>query len=528
VVVAKVGVKAIGFRDFCAKIGVKLSPAQNVLTAVAYDGIEPKDLLGDERELARTLFGDVDEIPKQARAVALHLCGARGGKSYVLCAMRLLHLALTVNLDALAPGEIGVALIVAPDIRLARQTFRYVLGAARGNKGIERRLTEVSKERLVLVRENGRKVAVECLPATRGGSAVRARSLVGAALDEFAFFRNEDFKVNDGEIFRAVSPRILRGGQMLVASTAWARLGMMYDLFSENYGKPSTVLAARATTLMLNPSKDEEVARDRERDPVNAAREFDCEFMDSGAATFFSHDAIDAAVDDGLVLPLTPPAGAEVMIGADTGFRRDSSALVVVYKLHTGQYVVADIVELRPRPNHPLRPSDVVRDFADTCKRHGCTWLMADEHYRETIDEELAKHKLSYVPAPGGAEGKSECYMHAKMLLHQGKLKIPKNRRLIDQMRQIVGRPLAGGGLSISSPRTTMGGHGDILSALVLAVSQRAGQKTAELAKPKVTLEEAIKAQTAAYWAQYEEKRLSALAEQQEAEGPPEYWSIYN
>jgi hypothetical protein len=522
--------RTLTFLEFCERIGVRLTPAQRVLCAVSYDGIEPEWLVEKkDRELARTLFGDIAKVPQAARSVAVNLCGARGGKSYVLSALRLLHLALTVPLDSLAPNEHASALIVAPNLKLARQTYRFVLGAAQHKMVATRLIGKPGKESFIIGRENGRMVVVECLPATRGGAAVRARNYVGAALDEFAFFRSEDYTVNDGEIFRAVTPRILPGGQTIISSTAWARLGMMYELFQKNWGKPGTCVAAKAPTILLNPSKKAEIEIERDRDPVNAAREFDCQFMDAGIATFFSHDAIEKAVDDSLVLPLKPPPGSEIMIGADLGFRRDSSALVVVYKLPDGRYIVAEILELRPTPGEPLKPSFVVEEFAKACKRHECTWLQADQHYRETLDEELAKHNLSYMPAPAGAEGKSACHMATKAILHSGKLTLPPNKRLIEQMKGLIGKPLAGGGLSLQSPRTALGGHGDILSALVLAVSQKAGQRSQErIADKPITLEEAIKKQTAEVWRRYEEKRMEALAAQQEAEGPSEGWSIHS
>ena len=172
---------------------------------------------------------------------------------------------------------------------------------------------------------------MECLPATKGGAAIRGRYYVGAALDEFAFFRSEEYAINDAEILQAVSPRILPGGQVMICSTAWARLGQMYELFKENWGSPKSCVAARAPTVLLNPSKRAEIEVERKRNPVNAAREFDCEFMDSGEVTFFSHDAIERAVDRNLVNPMKPPPGCEIMIGADLGFRQDSSALVAVY-----------------------------------------------------------------------------------------------------------------------------------------------------------------------------------------------------
>ncbi len=98
------------FTEFCTQVlRVALTPGQLVLCKIAFDGLEPGDLKGRERELARKIFGDVDRIPPEARHVLIAVVGARAGKSYILAALRLLHLALTVSLDTLAPGEIAVS-----------------------------------------------------------------------------------------------------------------------------------------------------------------------------------------------------------------------------------------------------------------------------------------------------------------------------------------------------------------------------------------------------------------------------------
>ena len=511
------------FLGFCTFIGVRLTSAQRILCAVAYDGLDPCDLeTKHDREIARLLFGDVETIDPLCRAVVVHLCGARGGKSYVLCALRILHLALTVDVSQLAPGEIATALILAPKLKLARQTFRFALGAVRHTAALVNRLSAVTKESFVLQREGSRIVVVECLPASKGGDAVRARYYVAAALDEFAFFRNENYQVNDAELFQAVTPRILPGGQTILASTAWARTGLMHKLWSENFGHPHTVLASRAPTVLLNPSKRDEVKVEIRRDPVNAAREFGCEFMDAKAGIFFSHDAIDAAVHAGrmLVLPLKPTAGVQVKIGADTGFRRDSSAIVAVYEYPDGMQDVAEILELRPKVGQPLLFENVVEEFAKFCKRHGCKWLVADGHYRDAIEPMLAKENLSYVPA---STDKAALHMQTKVTLHGGKLRLPPldvhaHERLVEQMKELIGRPTSGGGMTFASPRTAMGGHGDILSALVLAVAQKSGQVVVPVEAPVLTPEQVIKMQTKERIEKYEQRRMDALATAMEDE----------
>ena len=54
--------------------------------------------------------------------------------------------------------------------------------------------------------------------------------------------------------------------------------------------------------------------------------------------------------------------------------------------------------------------------------------------------------------------------------MHEGRIKLPKNPRLIRQLKEVVAKPTPGGGLSITSPRRKGAGHGDLVSALVLAI----------------------------------------------------------
>ncbi len=470
--------RPIGFVDFVERVLlVTLTPAQRVLCLVAYDGVEPCNLTGADREIARKLFGDVDRIPPEARHVIVVVAGARAGKSYVLCALRLLYLALTTPLETLAPGEVAAALIIAPDLRLARQTLRYISGAAKGTRAIASRVSAESSDSLTLRRESGRSVTIECLPATRGGSAVRGRSLVGAVLDECAFFRDESFVVNDAEVFKAVAPRVMTNGQIVVSSTPFAETGLLFDLFTANHGDPHTCLAAHApTTLLRDDARTRSmVERERERDPDNALREFDAQFMASGAGLFFDANAIEKAVDRTIALPLTPTFGTIVSAGADFAFRTDSSALIVVHKSPDGVATVADIIERKPGKGEPLKPSEVVQEFAATLKRHGANYLRSDGHYRQAIEEHLYTHALSFVAAPEGATGKLETHTRARALLHEGKVRLPNHPRLLKQMRELISRPTSGGGLSISSPRWRTGGHGDLVSALVLALHERNG-----------------------------------------------------
>lgn len=465
------------FTAFCSGVlKVELTPGQHVIGCVAYDGVDPCDLAADERALARQIFGDIDRVPPGARSVFVATCGRGAGKSYILCALRALHLALTVPLPRLAPGEVGVAIIVAPDLRLARQTLSFVAGAVDRRPAIRSLVQSQTADRIELLRPNdGVRVAIECLPATARGSALRGRTVIVAVLDEGAFFRDaETGAINDVEVYRALQPRVVPGGQTILASTPWSETGLLHELFKANHGKPETALAAHAPTLLLQDTAEMRavVEREEKRDPLNARREFGAEFTNANSSAFFDANAIAAATEE-RIDPLPPHEWAAVGIGADFGFRSDSSALVVVQ--NDGELLrVADVIELQPSSDAPLQPSAVVRAFAKRVKHFGARFLLADGHYQEAIRETLHAHRLALVAAPEGASGKLDVYTRARALLHEGKVKLPNHERLRRQLREVTARPLSGGGLSIQSPRWARGGHGDLASAFVLAVYQAA------------------------------------------------------
>lgn len=463
---------AESFLEFVkTNLGVNLSPGQRVLCWVAFDGLEPGTLEAEDRELARRIFGDVDTIPPEARHVLAAMCGARAGKSYILGGLRLLHLALTVDLSSMAPGEGASGPIVAPDLRLARQTLKYISGAVASQTGLTAMVRSESMDALSLRRPDGKMVTLECLPATRGGSAVRGRTLIGAVLDEACFFRDANSVVNDDEIYKAVSPRIVPAGQLIIVSTPWAESGLLYDMYDRNYGHPSDAIAAHAPTLLLRDDEHtrELVERERERDPDNAAREFDAEPMVSGTSEFFDLQAIKQceAEDLPLVLPPQHPQDACGGFGLDTGFRKDPSAGVVVRR-NGGIYEVAECVEIRPPKGGRLVPSVTLEQLFQRAKHHRCAVAVADGHYIETVREHSGGIELQ--EAPAGISGKVGAYTDARRLINEGKVRIPAgNKRLLAQLRQVVQKPTPGGQLSITSPRRG-GAHGDLASAFVLAL----------------------------------------------------------
>lgn len=468
-------------------MAVRPTPGQLAIIKVAYDGLEPIQLPEAERDLARQAFGNVERVPPDCRRVICAVCGARAGKSYILAALRLLHLAFTVPLDTLAPGEQGKGFIVAPDTRLSADTFRYIIGALEGKRGLRAKVLFQDRDSVTFTRPDGKVVQISCVPATRGGSSVRGRSLFGAVLDEACFFRDERTGVvNDTEIYKALLPRILPGGQLICISTPYAETGLMFDLFTKNWGEPSTCLAVTAKTLFMRPTMRAVVEGERKRDPISAAREFDAKFISVASGHLFDASAVDAAIWKG-DFP-KKQVGMTVTAGVDLGFSHDSSALVVACMVGNVRYIV-DIVEMMPEPGAPLSFSTVMETIAKRAKAWGAEAIVADGHYREAVVDYLDKYDLGFVPAPTGQKGKTSTYSFSKALMLGGHIRIPDNERLIRQLKEVEVRPLAGGGMAITSPTWRGGGHGDIVSAAVLALYRLGGFDLEEDRRPKTRAE---------------------------------------
>ena len=465
---------AVSFVTFVKRLGVKLTPAQDVYCRIAFDGAQVEELDEDGQALAKQIFGDIDVIPIAAQHVIAMVKGARVGGTW-LHSLALLWKGLTLRLDSMAPGERAFGPIVAPDMRLAKQALRYIRGAVREDAELRRLVVSEKAESLALRRpHDGREIEFAALPASRGGSASRGRTLFGALIDEACLFYDRDSGVvNDSEVFRSVVPRVRKGGQVYVVSTAYLSSGLLYDLKQKNFGNPTTAIAAVLPTELARPDDEllMQVVRDeRERDPFNAAREFDCQWLGSGAAAFFDHQAINDAMKE-RPIALPPRADCIVGVGADFAFKSDSSAIVVV-QFDGTCYRVAEVMELRPRVGQPLKPSTVVGEFAKVANRHHSAWMMADAWYFEAVKEALGSAGLpvGLWPAPAGQTGKRDVFTLTKSLLHEGRLELSaKHTRLAQQLREVVARPTQGGGLSITSPRRS-GSHGDLISALTLAV----------------------------------------------------------
>jgi hypothetical protein len=466
----------ISFLDFCTMLKIELTHAQVVLAGVSFDHMQPSQLEPHQRTAYEEMFGQSDEFPPEASHTVAWIKGARMGGSY-MCAIRLLHLALTVPLN-LSPGEQAFAVCVAPDKRTAAQPYRYITGAVQDALGLREMVVgTIGTETFVIQRPDGGLVRFEILAASAGGSALRGRSYVGALLDESSFFRDPGSGiVNDLELYRALAPRIVTGGQLMVISTAWARRGLLWDLVQTNHGHPVSCIAAIAPTLVVRPTEQNvRIYREMsESDPDNAEREFMCTALAVGSTDFFELAAIQQCLNADLPL-ISPPIGSIKSFGGiDTGFKRDPSAMVIVRNDPTSHKLrVCECFE-RPSEKEGASPKVVLAEFRAKLIYHRCQTLACDQHYVQTVRDELPGYGVHECPPT--AEFKASSHVALRELLRGGKIEIPAAyKRLVAQLRDLQAVPMPGGSLKLTSRRVAGAqgvgtSHGDIASAFVLAV----------------------------------------------------------
>lgn len=469
------------FHEFCPQVlKLQLTPGQNVVAKIAFGSYEPKDLTGEEYELAIQMFGGAHDVSDSAkRYVCLRL--GRGSGKTTLCAAYSVYKAVTHDISKVGPGDVPYVVTVAPDKPTAALSIRMAREMIRSQPALERLIMNDTDMMISLRRPDGRMVRIEAFAANKGGAAVRGRTIISFLLDEAEFFTSNveggarDYSVNDKDIFGALKFRLLRNGKGMLVSTPWPVETLMGQMFEENWGNPKTALAVKAPTILVrgnDPDIKQMVEDELTRDPENARRELFCELDHLSSGEFFDVSALTHSLDSLTEFPQPFNPKWPVAVGCDFGFTRDSSAIVVV-QFDGKYYRTVYIEELRPTATQPLKPSRVIARFAEIAKRYEVTGVVADGYYREAVKEQLQDHNLIIIDAPDGAKGKVASFQRVRSLLNEGRIRIPDvtiGRRMVQQAKLVTSRATPGGTTTVRIPRKIGLGHGDIVSAWILAV----------------------------------------------------------
>lgn len=452
------------FTRFVRWLGVDLEAGQLAYARVAFDGVDPCDLPLGERELARELFGPVERIPAACRDVVCAVFGGRGGKTF-LGALRLLHLAFTVPIAHLATGEKAFGYLIAPDLDLSAQGIDYALGAVRRRPELSSCLVASSRDSLVLRRNKTQLVVLKAKAASGRGRSGRGKNLVGVVLDESAFFLDASYVVNDEQIFNAVAPRVMPGGQVLVQSTPWGRTGLLHQLYADNWGRPQTCIAAHASTRKVRSNADQlrKVDAEYKRDPLNAAREFGAEFLDNTEQFLPSDDVTACARHDTRLAPNDAEHAATI----DPALRSNAFTLAIGRLDADGRLEVALARQWMPEPGKPLRLRDVASDVCAELARYGVTTVTSDGWSGDAIADRFEEHGVALQRLSLSPEDTANAWTDLRQAVERRRISLPGDDQVLKDLRSVRRLVRSGGRLSFDLPVSRDGRHADYAPALL-------------------------------------------------------------
>jgi hypothetical protein len=384
------------------------------------------------------------------------VAGRRGGKSRISALVAVFVCCFRDWAHVLAAGERGVFMILAADRRQARVAFRYVEAIVDGCSLLGAMVERRTREAIYFTN----RTAIEV--HTASFRTVRGYSVLGAVLDEAAFWHVEDAANPDAEIIAALRPGMATtpGALLLGISSPYARRGELWRAFKEHFGRDdSDVLVVQAGTRELNATVPQSVIdRALERDPAAASAEYLAQFR-SDVESFVSREAVGACVVPGrFELPLI--TGARYVAAVDpSGGSQDSFTLAIAHA--EGDRVILDCVrEVRP----PFSPEAVVGEFAEVLRSYDLREVTGDRYAGQFPRELFRNRSIEYLPA---TRTKSDAYRELLPAINSGRVELLDNPRLIAQLAGLERRTARGGRDSIDHSPSA---HDDLVNAAALAL----------------------------------------------------------
>jgi hypothetical protein len=492
----------LSFRDMVCRADMGDLPASDTQQALllAVDGRPIDDLLPPDRML---FHFNCERLPSGRPSLVILRTGVRAAKS-LIAALALLFGSLFCQFRRppdlsqgerpAADGLVGVrkgeevrALIVGPKLHHGAAPLEHIRSSIKNSPILRKYIHKADAADSVEVkRPDGAIVKIMKIAADKGGGNLRSTWLAGILFDEAAFHDDDEAAVNLGDNIDAILGRLLPGAQAWVVSSPWSEDDSFNRLFMRFFGRPGAELAFHSDTRSMNPAyPQKDIDRVRRYDPDKAQREFDALPLAAGNKAFFPLDAIEKSINAKRDLYLPPELGVPHSAGSDWGFTKNSSALAIARPLRAnvnGRDVVKAALayheEKRPEKGVSLKPSEVVRDFAQKCRRYRARKIQGDYHSRETTQEELGKLReedrtfdIVYEPVSQQPDEIGERFAEMRRRMQEGLVDLPDDPVLRKQLEDTRSRVLPGGRIGIVVPKHGAR-HGDVMQAAILAIVQ--------------------------------------------------------
>ncbi len=334
--------------------------------------------------------------------------------------------------------------------------MRYIAGLLHSNPMLERMIHREQGESIELINRTVIEVS------TASFRSVRGYTVACVIADEIAFWRSDESTNPDWEIINALRPAMATlGGKLIALSSPYSKRGAMWDTFRRHFGKPGPVLVAQASTRTMNPLIPERVVTEAmERDPEANRAEYLAEFR-SDLETFLLREVVDAAVRTGpLELPFDK-AHRYLAFVDPAGGGQDEYTITIGHK--EGDDTVVDVLRARRGV-----PAEITAEYAALLKSYGIRKVTGDKYAGSWPADEFKKHDIKYAPSE---KPKSGLYLDLLPALNSGRVELPPDDRLVNQLIGLERRTARGGRDSIDH---APGGHDDRANVIAGLVSTKA------------------------------------------------------
>lgn len=329
--------------------------------------------------------------------------------------------------------------------------MRYIRGLVDATPLLKSMMVRETTETLEL----SNRCIIEIMTATN--RSIRGYTVGAAILDEIAFWHYEGANP-DREVLAAIRPSLATlDGKLIALSSPYARRGVLFDNYRRYFQQPVTdVLVAQAETRLMNPSLPQRVIDDAyESDPASAAAEYGALFR-TDIESYITREAVEAVtIPDRLELP---PMRARYRYRAfvdPSGGMGDAFTLAIGHTEKT-MTVVDCLRSFKP----PFSPESVVAEICDTLKLYGVRQVTGDNYAGEWPKEQFSKRGVNYKRCE---KPRSDLYRDLLPVINSGKIELPDDRRLMQELVNLERRTSRGGKDRIDH---APGQHDDLANAV--------------------------------------------------------------
>jgi hypothetical protein len=427
-----------------------------------------EDLTKPERRLFTKHTGRKRE-PGQRVEEAAFIIGRRGGKDRAAATLAT-YTAGCCEHPEVAPGERGVVLLIAPDMKQASITLGYIVAAFEGSPILRQLIANQTQDTLALTNQIDITV--------RAASFRRLRGITCCAViaTEAAFWYDDTSSSNpDVEILNAARPALATtGGPLIIITSPYARRGETWNIYNRHFGPQGDplILVAQGTSRDFNSTLPHHVVeRALQRDPAAARADYLAEFR-SDLEQFLSQEAINACVSRNVTE--RPRLEGVTYFGFcdPSGGSRDDFVSAVAHR--EGSEGILDAIRVRKAP---CSPEAAVSEQAQFFRSYNINHVRGDRYGGMLIPELFAKHGIAYKPSD---PSKSEIYLAMLGAVNSGLVYLLDHQPLLNQLGALERTTARGGRDQIDHAKN---GHDDIANAAM-------GALQLALARPRETIAE--------------------------------------